>query len=768
MSVSSLRLSFPPGSRSRCLILIALLTAVIVGLVLLLNHDYFLRGDVYATGDEAANALKVLRCKKFEDYLGNYSRWGFYHPGPFLLYYLAAGEAVWWQWLHLTRTPFSAEVFSVLCLAAACFAVGVGVAARWVRSRFFVPLALLLGALHYTAVHLQVCMLDTWTAYVSTLPYFCLVVTAASVMAGQGEDLPWLMLAGCILIHIHVANPLFVLPLFALSYLGLLWAGYRETAPASEIPARLRFPWRRYPTAHWLAGGIAALFALPIIIDLTQGANSNFAQILKHLRSHQGENHPYLDAAYYLLRFGAYKPSVDGDVGVFRGTTAPIIQHFLATHLKMTLLWSGALLSPLLTLGLRSWLGLVTAAAKSAGGSRPTEPLDRARGKFLGCLLVCFTLCTMLALYWAHIQDGDMYYYNAWYIYSLYGILTLVAAIALSDAVDRIVATFRHPGWLTGGMILGCLTAAEFAIGWPRNPPRNRAAVGDDKSIHAQERTVLSALGQHPTAPRTKLLLIPDDGALGAAPGVALQLKRLGYEFRVLPRWWKVMFGAENTLPDFRMENGLGSDGLSHLEPWWIVRGQPTATGPCVGSLIDGFILKTGYSPVDLQHNAAIVFAGTGRNADTYTLEGFVDDPAATVATWTMGRVGQLLFETQPVPEDSAVEVTFEFCPPLVNAIHPVQRLQMRYNQTDLGTLEVRAQTPIGAMKVRVPGKLWNAQNAGMLRLGFPDAVAPADIFPDSKDTRLLAFSAARIVFRLVLPETTAASLPMDHLPGSK
>ena len=156
--------------------------------------------------------LKYCKQRNFHLYYGAYSRWGFHHPGPSLFYLFALGETVFWQDLHWVQTPINAQVIVVLMVTASFLAAGIGAAARWVRSPIFMPLAVLMAALHFSSVRLDYCMFQTWPPFVMPIPFFCLIVVAATVAAGRGEDLPLLILTGSFIIHSHVAHPLFVLP----------------------------------------------------------------------------------------------------------------------------------------------------------------------------------------------------------------------------------------------------------------------------------------------------------------------------------------------------------------------------------------------------------------------------------------------------------------------------------------------------------------------------------------------------------------------------
>src|SRR6185295_9336068 len=84
---------------------IAFLAAIILGAILLNNARPIFSDAHYETGDLAANSLQVIRAKHFELVLGNYSRFGFYHPGPAFFYVYAAGEALFHDVLGIVPTP---------------------------------------------------------------------------------------------------------------------------------------------------------------------------------------------------------------------------------------------------------------------------------------------------------------------------------------------------------------------------------------------------------------------------------------------------------------------------------------------------------------------------------------------------------------------------------------------------------------------------------------------------------------------------------------
>jgi len=67
-------------------------------------------------GDFAANSLQVLQAKTGPIVDGHYSRFGFHHPGPALLYLLAIAEVVFFDGLNLVPSAFSAHLIAVALL----------------------------------------------------------------------------------------------------------------------------------------------------------------------------------------------------------------------------------------------------------------------------------------------------------------------------------------------------------------------------------------------------------------------------------------------------------------------------------------------------------------------------------------------------------------------------------------------------------------------------------------------------------------------------
>ena len=98
--------------------------------VLVVRNAYLFTTKIYEDQDFAANTIAVLQAKRFDLLTGNYSKEGFYHPGPAFLYVMAAGESFFHDLLHLVPTPWNGQLLAILLLNAALIGASLAVLAR--------------------------------------------------------------------------------------------------------------------------------------------------------------------------------------------------------------------------------------------------------------------------------------------------------------------------------------------------------------------------------------------------------------------------------------------------------------------------------------------------------------------------------------------------------------------------------------------------------------------------------------------------------------
>ncbi len=736
--------AFPPGLRRRYFLLSVLLVLVLGACIVAVNTHYLFVAELYESGDTGANSMSVLRAKHFHELFGAYSRWGFHHPGPALFYVFAWGEFLFYDLLGLVPTGYNAQVLAELILQLGFLCGGLCVAARWVRSGLFVPLAILLAVAHWTAVSPLMSLMSCWTAFALPLMLFALLMASASVAAGQGDDLVLLVLAGSFAVHTHVAQPLFVVPLFLVAYAGLTWACRRaaKAARSEEAGAVTAAPWRRFPRAHLFAGIVVFCFLLPMGVDLAIHRDNNFVRILDHMRYGRSAPKPYLDSLYYFLQFAAYTPTNPPHAAIYHGgTTWASLADLLARHVKMCTLWGIALLMPLaaFALGLRGKLveaGLTEVAATDR----------RRRRRFLKWLSACWLLSVGLTLYWGHTQDGEMYYYNAWFNYAIWFALAVLGAVAAADLFETFLARSPRGRKVTLGAGLACCVGA--AAMFLTHLDRYHDFVYDDEISRNIAISVREAIAARPGAPRVKVLRVTGAG-WPAATGIGVLLDRLGYTVQVAPEWGTV-FGDDHAPDDIFRWHPWKADGSAPFEIWYVVSAEDDPAAFLKHPLPDRYALVTTKPTIDPSLGSQIIFNGARQNFSAYVGSGWSTPIKDSPYTWSSEKNGLIGFAAQPVPAGTTVQITFDCFPYHPGGKLTPQRFNLNINGDDLGTVQAEDRAD-QVPHFDVPAAVWNKHPDTVMSITFLDAVSPKEI-GESLDERVMAIGTRSISFRAILP----------------
>lgn len=247
--------SAPRGWRPSVTTIISAITFVVVAAGLLWRNRAVFTVPLYEVGDAAANSLLVNEAKVFDLLVGHYSRVGFNHPGPGVLYLQAAGEAVFFDLLGLTPAPYNGQLIAVMLLHAAVLAAVVGIVHTWCDR--WPAAAVALGVLlTWYAAH-EFSLAGPWIPVLVIAPFLLLLVASASVAAGQVRHLWLLAASGGLLVHAHVAFTLFVTVLATTAV--LTWAVTERLGPRGLL--------RRGPSAWATAGVVVVAFLAPIVAN---------------------------------------------------------------------------------------------------------------------------------------------------------------------------------------------------------------------------------------------------------------------------------------------------------------------------------------------------------------------------------------------------------------------------------------------------------------------------------------------------------------------
>lgn len=241
---------------------------------------------VYEDGDYAANSLLVLKAKRLELLHGHYSRMGFYHPGPALLYALAAGEWLLYDTLHVVPAPHNGHMVAHLALNALLLGVALAIIARAVGTRPAVAAVVAFLVYFAREGHLS----SHWFAHTFFLVYLPFQLAAASVAAGRTRHLGWLAFTGGLAVHSHASLLLFAVPI-SLYALARLWVrgGYR-VRPADP---RARRAWALFAV-------VAGLFVLPIALHTAINYPGEVRRYVEHRQKHSHHRGSAAEVAEYM------------------------------------------------------------------------------------------------------------------------------------------------------------------------------------------------------------------------------------------------------------------------------------------------------------------------------------------------------------------------------------------------------------------------------------------------------------------------------------
>lgn len=565
-------------------------------------HFYFVE-PIYEYGDQAANALQVRQAKALHELYGNYSRFGFHHPGPAFFYAYAAGERLLFDLLKITPAPFNAHSIAGVLVQAAFFVWAICIAAKRVRRPLVIPLLLLFGAWHFGTVNHfmpNTAFQSIWPPNVLLMPFLCFVVAAASVASGGTEELVPLALTGSLLVHGHVAQPLFVGPLTLLAY-GAWWRRWRE-CPLSLCAGSIA-------RSHVIAAAIIALFLLPLAIDATKGQQSNVATILRHFTSHSDEHKTLAQSALYLATFGCHVTSPET---VCDHLTAASFD-FLRTRWPFVLQWA---LLGVVTLLLSLW-------------NRKRQAL--AGPAFVRWLAIYFAAAVALTLVWGKLQNGPMFGFNSYFNFAILFLPFMLLAIAIASLPSLRSAVVFSRSLFALSLPLLYFASRNFETS-PDFPTRPMGSA----ELNEQIRVAAQNDRQHS---RTKFLLFAHDD-WPEATRVALALERLHFKYRVTPEW-EVVFGRGRAID---LQQALYRRDIAFWTVTW------SGSGPkWIGTELTG---------IDPRGNA-IIFGGTKPNAREFITTGW--DISEGPFSWSVSPSAVIRFEARPASGD--VEIVCDVAP---------------------------------------------------------------------------------------------------------
>jgi hypothetical protein len=282
-------------------------SAVLLG-VQLAHNGHLFRNPIHEESDYAANSLLVLKAKRLELLHGHYSRMGFYHPGPGLLYPSALSEWVLFDVLGVVPAPHNAHMIAHLFLNALLLAAALTIFARAAGVRAGCAVAVAFLVYYAREGHLA----SHWYAYTFCVVYLSFQAAAASVAAGRAAHLGWLALTAGLAVHSHASFVLFVVPI-SLYALARLWArgGFRVRAPDPRV-------WRSWA----LFAAVVGLFVLPIALHFALDYPGEIGRYLEQRRRAVRAAGGSAETARFMLRALTNNSSIGGPLAAGVGVAA--------------------------------------------------------------------------------------------------------------------------------------------------------------------------------------------------------------------------------------------------------------------------------------------------------------------------------------------------------------------------------------------------------------------------------------------------------------
>lgn len=239
-------------------------------------------------GDFAVNSILIDSARHGQLLIGNYSRVGFNHPGPALLYVQAISQVVFHDLLGVVPRAFNAHVLGVVVFYSAIIGVSAAMVVRRTRlvaAGLLVPLAAL-----SLAVIQPGSLVSTWFPDIYIWPFLLTTIAIASVASGEPRDLPFALAGIGFLVHGHVSFVVFAAGFGLFLAVVLVRAARRDSV---TVPRR----------TIWISAGVVALFVLPVLLNIVLHWPGELDDYWRYSRSSEAGGHSAPDVLRFVGRY---------------------------------------------------------------------------------------------------------------------------------------------------------------------------------------------------------------------------------------------------------------------------------------------------------------------------------------------------------------------------------------------------------------------------------------------------------------------------------
>lgn len=179
----------------------------LIGLILLLAvtlPPLDLSADTVTDGDHAANSLLIVKAKSFQLFHGNHSRVGFYHPGPYFMYVMAAGEWILFDLFGVVNSPEAAHRIAIAISNLVLLGIVFNILNRFSENRALAAMLTLFGL---GVILSKIPVLNSvWPPHMYIIPAMVFTISIWDVIRGEPRSLWSAALGAGILVHGHASN----------------------------------------------------------------------------------------------------------------------------------------------------------------------------------------------------------------------------------------------------------------------------------------------------------------------------------------------------------------------------------------------------------------------------------------------------------------------------------------------------------------------------------------------------------------------------------
>jgi len=275
---------------------LAVFLAAIVTFALVF-HTYFSSAWV-PLGDSASNAMLVLDAKHFALLHGNYSRVGFYHPGPHLFYLMAAGEYLFHDLLGIAKSPEAAQQLAVICLSIVILQI-VERVYRDLAGDILVSLCATAATALCVVLMLPEAFTSVWVPYTYVTAGLLFYLGGAALVAGHFKWLWVFVLGGAILVSGH-ASFLGLVPMMGV----VLVCGVIALQPRTRSFSGILTLAAEHCTSVIASAVILVVLLLPIVLNVALHFPGEFGKYFAFAGTQPRKG--WIAVAYVLLPYWKY------------------------------------------------------------------------------------------------------------------------------------------------------------------------------------------------------------------------------------------------------------------------------------------------------------------------------------------------------------------------------------------------------------------------------------------------------------------------------